>query len=193
MKRSHLIRTAAALLIGALTAPLHAETLAERAAPCLACHGEKGQSETPEVPSLGGQPAPYLLVQLYLFREKQRTQEIMNDLTKGFTDDDLRNFSDFVAKLPPPQAAAADADAGRFERAKTLITQHRCNACHNLDLSGKENVPRIAAQREDYLVKTLREYKNNTRHGYEPMMAEVLSPVTDAQIVDLAYYIARFK
>ena len=193
MKRSYLIRTAAALLLGALNAPLHAQTLAERAAPCLACHGEKGQSETPEVPSLGGQPAPYLLIQLYLFREKQRTQEIMNDQTNGFTDDDLRNFSDFVAKLPPPQAAADGADAGRIERAKVLITQHRCNSCHNLDLSGKESVPRIAAQREDYLVKTMREYKNNTRHGYEATMAEVLNPVTDEQIVDLAYYIARFK
>ncbi len=193
MKRTCLIRYAAALLIGAPSAPLHAETLAERAAPCLACHGEKGQSETPEVPSLGGQPAPYLLIQLYLFREKQRTQEIMNDQTKGFTDDDLRNFSDFVAKLPPPQAAAAEIDAGRADRAKALITQHRCNSCHNLDLSGKESVPRIAAQREDYLVKTMREYKNNTRHGYEATMAEVLNPVTDAQIVDLAYYIARFK
>jgi cytochrome c553 len=39
----------------------------------------------------------------------------------------------------------------------------------------------------------LREYKNNTRHGYDATMAEVLAPVTDAQIVDLAYAIARFK
>jgi cytochrome c553 len=73
------------------------------------------------------------------------------------------------------------------------ITQHRCNSCHNLDLSGHDNIPRIADQREDYLVKTLREYKNNTRHGYDGTMAEVLAPITDAQIVDLAYYIARFR
>jgi cytochrome c553 len=193
MRRTGLCAAAAALLACMAMAPLRAETLAERAAPCLACHGEKGQSETPEVPSLGGQPAPYLLIQLYLFREKQRTQEIMNDQTKAFTDDDLRNFSDFVAKLPPPQPASDTPDAARMQRASALITQHRCNSCHNLDLSGKESVPRIAAQREDYLVKTLREYKNNTRHGYEATMAEVLNPVTDAQIVDLAYYIARFK
>jgi cytochrome c553 len=50
--------------------PLHAETVAGRAAPCLACHGESGQSETPEIPSLGGQTAPYVEIQLYLFREK---------------------------------------------------------------------------------------------------------------------------
>jgi cytochrome c553 len=48
---------------------LFAETFAERIAPCLDCHGEKGYSEQPVVPSLGGQPAPYLLIQLYLFRE----------------------------------------------------------------------------------------------------------------------------
>lgn len=71
--------------------------------------------------------------------------------------------------------------------------QHRCDACHNPDLSGKENVPRIANQREDYLAKTLREYKDNTRHGYDGVMAEVLASIGEPQIAELAYYIARFK
>ena len=184
---------AAAAFACCAATPLAAETLAERAAPCLACHGEKGQSETPEIPSLGGQPAPYLLIQLYLFREKQRTVEIMNEMTKAFTDDDLRAFSDLVAKLPAPQPAADAGDAARIQSGGALITANRCNSCHNLDLSGKENVPRIAGQREDYLLKTMREYKNNTRRGYDAAMAEVLAPVTDAQIVDLAHTIARFR
>jgi cytochrome c553 len=93
---------AAMAVIGAAGRPLFAEALTERMAPCLACHGERGQSENSEVPSLGGQPAPYLLIQLYLFREKQRAVEIMNDMTKDFSDDDLRAFSDAIAKLPPP-------------------------------------------------------------------------------------------
>jgi cytochrome c553 len=181
----------AAILFGVAAA--RAETFEERVAPCLACHGEKGQTENPEVPSLGGQPAPYLLIQLYLFREKQRTVEIMNDVTEKFTDDDLRTFSDYLAKLPPPKAPDEPVDVARMQAAATLITRFRCNACHNLDLSGKENVPRIAAQSETYLRQTLREYKNNTRHGYDAAMAEVLAPVTDAQIVELAYYVARFR
>ena len=185
------IAAAAFLICGG--GPLQAETFAERAAPCLACHGEKGQSETPEIPSLGGQPAPYLLIQLYLFREKQRVVEIMNEMTKGFTDDDLRLFSDSMSRLPAPQPTNDAPDAARLASGRTLITQHRCNSCHNLDLAGHDNIPHIAAQREDYLVKTLREYKNNTRHGYDAAMAEVLAPVTDAQIVDLAYTIARFR
>ena len=70
---------AAVVLLFAAVQPLLAETFAERTAPCLACHGESGQSETPEIPSLGGQPAPYLLIQLYLFREQQRASALKKD------------------------------------------------------------------------------------------------------------------
>src|SRR3712207_8814006 len=73
--------------------PGAAETLTERLVPCLACHGETGTSQTPEVPSLGGQPTDFLLIQLYQFRERLRIAEPMNELTKDFTDDDLRAFS----------------------------------------------------------------------------------------------------
>jgi cytochrome c553 len=179
-----------------------AETLQERVKPCLQCHGENGQSPHPVVPSLGGQPAPYLLIQLYLFRENQRAStyvkddqmiEIMSEMTKGFTDDDLRAFSDFLAKLPPPPAPQETPDMTRMQAGSALITQHRCNSCHNLDLAGRESIPHIANQREDFLVKTLREYRDNVRHGYDGVMASVLAPVNDAQIADLAYYIARFQ
>jgi cytochrome c553 len=126
-----------------------------------------------------------------MFREKLRTFEVMNEMTKGFTDDDLRLFSDFISKLPKPAPPADAGDPARMQRAQALVQQNRCNSCHNADFSGKDNVPRIANQREDYLAKTMREYKDNSRHGYDGSMAEVLQPVTNDQIADLAYYIAR--
>jgi cytochrome c553 len=183
----------AVLAFGLIASSGSAETIQERAAPCLACHGEKGQSETENIPSLGGQQAPYALIQLFMFREKLRTFEPMNEMAKSFTDDDLRTFSDFIATLPKPSPPADAGDPARLARAQALIQQHRCNACHNTDFSGKDNVPRIADQREDYLAKTLREYKDNSRHGYDGTMAEVLQPVTVEQIADLAYYLARVR
>ena len=72
-----------------------------------------------------------------------------------------------------------------------LVQQHRCGFCHNPDFSGHDNIPRIAAQREDYLIKALREYKNNTRPGYDASMGEVVQPINDADFLDLGYYIAR--
>ena len=170
-----------------------AQAFEDRIAPCLACHGEKGQSETENTPSLGAQQAPYLLIQLFMFREKLRAFEPMNEVTKPLTDDDLRTFSDFLATLPKPAPPADAGDPARMQRAQALAQQHRCNSCHNADFSGKENVPRIANQREDYLAKTMREYKDNSRHGYDGTMAEVLQPVTTEQIADLAYYLARVR
>ena len=75
-----------AALIAAIAQPLAAETVAERAAPCLACHGEKGQSETENTPSLGAQQAPYALIQLFMFREKLRAFEPMNEMAKAFSE-----------------------------------------------------------------------------------------------------------
>jgi cytochrome c553 len=182
-----------ALALALLAASVHAETIAERAVPCFACHGEKGQSETENTPSLGGQQAPYALIQLFMFREKLRVFDPMNEMAKPLSDDDLRTFSDFIATLPKPPPPADSGDPARIQRAQALATQHHCNSCHKPDFSGGDNVPRIANQREDYLAKTLREYKDNSRHGYDATMADVMQPVTPEQIADLAYYIARVR
>jgi cytochrome c553 len=185
------IFTALAFLLASL--PLKAETIQERAAPCLACHGEKGQSQIANIPSLGAQQPAYALIQLFMFRERLRIFEAMNDMTKPFLDDDLRTFSDYLATLPKPAPPTDAGDPARLQRAQALVQLHRCNSCHNTDFSGRDNVPRIANQREDYLARTMREYKNNTRHGYDGSMAEVLNPVTEEQIGDLAYFIARVR
>jgi cytochrome c553 len=186
-------KTMVALAFAMVAFSARAETIEERAAPCFACHGEHGQSETENIPSLGGQQAPYALIQLFMFREKLRAFEPMNDMTKTFSDDDLRAFSDFIAKLPKPKPPADSGDPARLQRAQALVQQNHCNSCHNADFSGNDNVPRIADQREDYLLKTMREYKDNTRHGYDGTMAEVLQPVTPEQIADLAYFLARLR
>src|SRR5262245_56730808 len=108
-----------ALFSALIACPAAAQSFDERLSTCLACHGEKGQSDNAEVPSLGGQQANYLLTQLYIFREKIRPVEIMNEQTRGFSDDDLRRYSETIAKLPPPPAADGN-DQARMEEGKTL-------------------------------------------------------------------------
>jgi cytochrome c553 len=171
----------------------NAETVQLRAAACFACHGEHGQSPTENTPSLGGQQAPYALIQLFMFREKLRDYEPMNEMAKSLSDADLREFSDFIATLPKPAPSPDAGDPARMQRAQALAARNHCNACHKPDFSGGDNVPRIADQREDYLAKTLAAYKDNSRHGYDGTMAEVMAPVTAEQIADLAYYIARVR
>jgi cytochrome c553 len=183
----------AAAVVWLSASPANAGSLEDQLAPCLACHGANGLSAIAEVPSLGGQPAFYLTIQLLMFREKLRVVEPMNQLMQGLKDDDLRSMAAYLAKLPPPLPGGIPLDAARMERARALIEQHRCNFCHNQDYSGQQNVPRLAGQREEYLVKALREYKDNTRRGYDASMADVLYPISDQQILDLAYFLARLR
>jgi len=182
----------AAALFRVAAFPASAQTVEERLPTCLACHGESGRSETPEVPSLGGQPEFYLTIQLFMFREKLRSVEIMNEMMKGVSDDDLRKLASAVARLPPPRPNGAP-DAAAAQEVQALVQQNRCNFCHGRTFSGDQNVPRLAGQREDYLVKTLREYKNNSRRGYDASMADVLYPISDDQIQTIAHYLARIE
>jgi cytochrome c553 len=182
---------AAIVMVCALTASARAQSFDERLATCLACHGEKGISETAEIPSLAGMPADFTLIQLFLFRQGTRKVEIMNDVAKGMTDDDLRKFADYFAKLPKPAPQGGTPDPVIAARAQAVIQKNFCASCHNPDFSGREQMPRLAAQREDYLLKSLRDYKSAQRPGYDATMDEVVRPLTDADIVDLAHYLAR--
>jgi cytochrome c553 len=170
-----------------------AANLAEKLAPCLACHGAKGQSTTANVPSLGAEPAPYLVIQLFLFREGMRIAPPMNDMTKGLSDDDLQAMAKALAALPPPKPSAEPGDPARLDRARAVVGQNHCNICHRPDFSGQNSVPRLEDQRQDYLVRSLRDYKSGARRGYDPTMAEVVQPLDDAQLALLSYYLARFR
>jgi cytochrome c553 len=183
----------AAGMICALTAGAFAARFDERLETCKACHGAQGISGTEGVPSLAGMPVNYTLIQLYLFRAKTRKVEIMNDIAKDMTDEDLQKFGEYFSRLAPPKASGEAADPAIAARAQAAIARNHCNSCHNPDFSGREQMPRLAAQREDYLLKALRDYKSGSRPGYDATMDEVIRPVTDADIADLAHYLARLR
>jgi cytochrome c553 len=103
-----------------------AQTPEGRLPSCLACHGEHGISTNPEVPSLGGQTAPYMEIQLYLYREGMASSEIMKQAMKGVANEELGVLSELLARLPPPVAVKDAGDAARMDHGRALIHRHRC-------------------------------------------------------------------
>ena len=173
-------------------ATVAANSANERFAACLACHGEGGRSVTPLTPSLAGQHSFYAITQLFLFREGRRGNPPMTAVAKGMTDADMRAFADLIARLPgPPPASMEGLDAKRMANGATLASQHRCGGCHGADYSGGNQVARIANQREDYLLATLREYQAGTRLGYTTAMNETLTGLTREGLADIAYFLAN--
>lgn len=168
-----------------------AQSMDERFAACLACHGADGQSRTSETPSLGGQPAFFVVAQLFLFREGRRDNAAMTAAAKGLTNRDLTAFAERVTRLPPPPPPEEPPDPARFARGRTLTLRHPCGVCHNPDFSGREQMPRLANQREGYLLKSMREYKSGARLGYGGAMAQELAGLTDQDLIDLAHFLAH--
>lgn len=83
-----------------------------------------------------------------------------------------------------PQAASASS-AGR------LKAEQVCAACHGPDgNTATDQFPRLAGQREAYLVATLRAYRAGLRN--DATMRPQAARLTDQEITDLAaYYGAR--
>jgi len=183
-------RAALAALFFCASIGARAASIEERVAACWACHGTDGQSTQKEVPSLGGQPEFFLLTQLFLFREGRRGGPMI-ELARGFSDDDLRAFAARLAKLPPPQPPPGDPDPSRLARARGLLQKVHCRVCHNPDFSGREQMPRLASQREDYLLKSMREFQSGRRIGYGAAMTQELDGLSDQDLQDLAYFFAR--
>jgi cytochrome c553 len=78
-----------------------------------------------------------------------------------------------------------------MSRGQGLTRQHPCGVCHNPDFSGREQMPRLANQREDYLLKAMRGYKSGARIGYAGAMVTELQRLSDEDLADLAYYFAH--
>ena len=137
------------------------------------------------------QPSFYVVTQLFLFRDGRRGDSPMSAVAKNLTDEDLRGFSAFAEKLPPPAPPSTPADAPRAARGRALAEAHRCTSCHGMNYEGGKQVARLANQREDYLRKVLREFLAGQRVGYTPAMNEALVGIKPDGLDDIAHYLAH--
>ena len=164
-------------------------SVADRIVQCNGCHGQVGNSTIPKTPSLAGQPAFFILNQLFLMREGVRKVESMTAVVKDLKDSDLNALAAHFSKLP---AGASDEpiDPELVKRGAAIAAQKRCISCHKPDLSGDQQIPRIAKQRVDYLIQALHEFRAASRSGADTIMSGSVAALSDADLVALAHYAA---
>lgn len=81
--------------------------------------------------------------------------------------------------------AGADAAAGKAKAAT-------CGACHGAKgISAVPTYPNLAGQKEAYLLKQLKAFKDGSRK--DPTMSAMAAPLSDADMADLAAYYAHLK
>ena len=170
--------------------PALAQPLPQRLALCDACHGPGGNSVTAGTPSLAGQPALFLENQLVLLREGMREVPQMAAAVQGLKDAEIRLIARHYAGQKPA-APRGRPDPALMKQGVALAKKLHCASCHEADFRGREQMPRLAAQREEYLEAAMNGYRNYTRKGGDTMMAAALYGVTDADVKVLAYYLSR--
>ncbi len=75
-----------------------AESL-DRAATCVACHGQNGIGVSPVWPTLAGQHESYLEHALNQYRNGERTDAVMTQMAAPLTDEDVRVLAAYYASL----------------------------------------------------------------------------------------------
>jgi cytochrome c553 len=172
------------------TAPAMAQSgsLAEKIELCGACHGEDGNSKMEKIPSLAGQPAFFILNQLFLMREGVRKVEAMAPIVKDLKDADLDALAKHYAVLPPKRSDEA-YDRSLNKRGAEVVAERRCTSCHLQTFAGQDQIPRINKQRIDFLIDVLKSYRDNPRPGADTAMSAPVAGMSDDDIKALSHYL----
>jgi cytochrome c553 len=163
--------------------------LAERVALCGTCHGGDGNSRMENTPSLAGQPEFFLLNALVLMREGVRRVEVMTPFVTDLRDDEIAALARHFAVLPP-KASEEAVDPELVRRGAELAGPMRCHSCHLPNLAGQNQMPRLAKQRIDYLIHSMKSFRDDTRSGADTLMSNVVAGTSDADLAALAHYAA---
>jgi cytochrome c553 len=159
---------------------------------CANCHGDDGRSRMEGIPSLAGQPPLFIVTQMILFREGIRHVPAMQAFAAGLPDRDIEDLAAFFSALPPgPPEDRRPRDPALFAAGQALIGPRHCASCHLPSLAGREQIPRLTAQREDFLARTMAEYRDGARIGADTQMNGAVAGLTDAQIAALAHYLSQ--
>lgn len=163
--------------------------------PCLACHASGAAPQGPVAPLLEGQPDNFIQWQLVYFRTETRQDPVMTAIAKPLSNADIRDLGAYLASLPPPKPPEEkDERPDLTEAGEQLAAANRCASCHQDGYVGRGDIPRLAAQREAYLLKALRDFKSGKRRGGGVgAMADAVYPLSDAGLQALAHYLSRLR
>ena len=158
---------------------------------CAACHGANGVSQIALMPSLAGQPDEYVQWQLVYFRSGARKSQAMQIIAGQLKNQDIRDLGAYYASLKPPKPAPTSPSDELAKKGEMIAKQMRCSSCHHDAYEGYRSSARLASQREDVLLKALRDFKSGVRVGSGvASMADVVYPLDDDAMKAVSHYMA---
>jgi cytochrome c553 len=173
---------------------------------CAACHGADGNSPAAANPSLAGQPADYITLQLAHFKAGIRPSPVMQPMAATLSDADMRALGAYFAQQKPKGLTTKDAAAVKiaqplYRGGDAENDVPACASCHSPDGAGiPKNFPRLGGQHADYTYAQLQAFKTGQRGDDKEgkdvngrIMGTIASRLSDAQMKALADYLAGLR
>jgi len=140
---------------------------------CATCHGITGQSDSPMYPKLAGQQKDYIVVQLKDLRDQSRSDKYaivyMWGMARNLTDKQIDELADYFSAQTPMYGEANHSTSAQaqLKRGEDIFNNGvptagvvACNGCHGPEGAGMAEIPRIAGQHSDYIVKQLNAFQH---------------------------------
>jgi cytochrome c553 len=134
-------------------------------------------------------PVFYTHWQLIMFRDGRRKDAQMSPFAVNLSDADMGDLAAYYA-AQAPRAKAVEVDAQRAAAGRPLAQSYHCGSCHGPQLMGQNQVPRVAGQDFDYLLKRMRGYKTRTTSDLDGMMTMVAQALSEEDIQNLVHFMA---
>jgi len=169
---------------------------------CQGCHGADGNSYGPDWPHLADQHKSYLIKQINNFQQGSRTNETMNAMVSGLSEQDIADVAAYFSaqKIKPPEAVN---DSNKIKTGRKIYKGGNpysgipaCSSCHgpNGIGNGPASFPHLAGQQQQYLIKTLTDFKTGSRsNDYNEIMRKIAAKMSDAEITSVAAYITSLQ
>ena len=116
----------------------------------------------------------------------------MQALLKGKADREIVALAVYFSKLKA-KTSTEKTDQKLFNQGKAIAAKNRCASCHEPTYHGREQMPRLGGQREEFLAEVMLQYRQNRRPGGDTLMSAALYGIAEADFKALAHYFSRLK
>jgi cytochrome c553 len=176
-------------LLSVRATPLNAQSIQEKTQICARCHGADGKPVDKTIPTIWGQQAGYIYIELRDFKRGDRKSDIMQPIASPLERQDMLDIADYFSKKPWPDLGQPRAPKDVATRAVSANQSIGCTGCHLDHFQGDGTVPRLAGMGRDYLAKQMADFRSRAR-GNNPGMSDLMIATPPDDLAALAEYLA---
>lgn len=160
----------------------------KKAEACAACHGADGNSPAGAFPSLAGQSARYIYLQLRDYKEGRRKNPMMSAVASGLEKQDMHDLAAYFASQKQARVPFTP-DPARIKAGAAKAEESLCAMCHLGGMKGQNEIPRLAGQHPEYILTQLKNFQARERTNDAGNMTSLAQTLSEDDMENLAHWI----